>query len=233
MKTKVLVTGGAGFIGKYLVEEIKDKYDVTIADNLSKKESSVPKGVKFIQVDLTNPIKTNEVFKDVDGVESSYISYDSCGSHKDGQFYGKTNGLQKVARDYFCKDDNKSSASTFVCEGDDVCISGICTDYNDISIICQDSDNGINEFVTGVTSLDIYVDGIVVSSTVATDSCSEDFLLENYCNENNLFDQNYIKCDDGCENGRCAATPTSATSFISRVRICISTSLPSRPATVV
>ena len=150
-----------------------------------------------------------EVFKDVDGVESSYISYDSCGSHKDGQFYGKTNGLQKVARDYFCKDDNKSSASTFVCEGDDVCISGICTDYNDISIICQDSDNGINEFVTGVTSLDIYVDGIVVSSTVATDSCSEDFLLENYCNENNLFDQNYIKCDDGCENGRCAATPTS------------------------
>ncbi|MBT3721348.1 NAD-dependent epimerase/dehydratase family protein [archaeon] len=66
MKTKVLVTGGAGFIGKYLVEEIKDKYDVTIADNLSKKESSVPKGVKFIQVDLTNPIKTNEVFKDVD-----------------------------------------------------------------------------------------------------------------------------------------------------------------------
>ena len=32
---KVLVTGGLGFIGSNLVENIKEKYEVTCVDNLS------------------------------------------------------------------------------------------------------------------------------------------------------------------------------------------------------
>ncbi|MEK6917061.1 MAG: SDR family NAD(P)-dependent oxidoreductase, partial [Nanoarchaeota archaeon] len=65
--TNILVTGGAGFIGSSVVKELLAKdYNVIVADNLSKKESKTPKNVKFINVDLTNKKKTNEVFKEVD-----------------------------------------------------------------------------------------------------------------------------------------------------------------------
>ncbi len=64
---KILVTGGAGFIGHYVVEELlKKKYQVTVVDNLSKEESKIPEKVKFIKVDLTDKEETNKVFKDVE-----------------------------------------------------------------------------------------------------------------------------------------------------------------------
>lgn len=50
---RILVTGGAGFIGSYLVDRLADKNEVTVMDNLSsgKKENLNPKAV-FIQGDL-------------------------------------------------------------------------------------------------------------------------------------------------------------------------------------
>jgi len=63
----ILITGGAGFIGSYVVEELAKKgYNTTIVDNLSKKESLIPKNSKFINVDLTDKKKTEQAFKNVD-----------------------------------------------------------------------------------------------------------------------------------------------------------------------
>jgi UDP-glucose 4-epimerase len=54
---KILVTGGAGFIGKHLVDFLQNQHEITIYDNLSNstKESIIPlieKGVYFVQGDI-------------------------------------------------------------------------------------------------------------------------------------------------------------------------------------
>ncbi len=57
---KVLVTGGAGFIGSAVVDELKNRgYEVAIADNLSKDSSHSRDDVEFYETDLT--IKENAV----------------------------------------------------------------------------------------------------------------------------------------------------------------------------
>ena len=59
---KILVTGGCGFIGRQVVEELINsdkKWDITVVDDLSNPESSSPKNkpfsknVKFKQLDLS------------------------------------------------------------------------------------------------------------------------------------------------------------------------------------
>ena len=54
---KILVTGGAGFIGRYLVDFLQNQHEITIYDNLSNstKESIIPlieKGINFVQGDI-------------------------------------------------------------------------------------------------------------------------------------------------------------------------------------
>ena len=66
---EILVTGGAGFIGKYLVKFLLDKgHKVTIFDNFSnsKKEdlfSIVNLGAKIIEGDIRNQNSINEASK--------------------------------------------------------------------------------------------------------------------------------------------------------------------------
>ena len=64
IKQKVLVTGGAGYIGGHLVRElIKAGYDVVVLDNLStgRKENVDPKAV-FIEGDLADENLLKDIF---------------------------------------------------------------------------------------------------------------------------------------------------------------------------
>lgn len=65
MKKKILVTGGAGYIGSKLSYELLDKgNDIIILDNLSMgSKKLIPKNAKFIKGDLNNKIILEKIFK--------------------------------------------------------------------------------------------------------------------------------------------------------------------------
>jgi len=71
---KSLVTGGAGFIGSNLVDQlVKKKHKVIVLDNFSTGRRSnlshqIEKNVKIIKVDISNNIYLDKYFKDVDYV---------------------------------------------------------------------------------------------------------------------------------------------------------------------
>jgi len=76
---KILVTGGAGYIGSFIVRELKKEgYNTVIVDNLSSGHKQAVTGFKLIKLDLVNDKeKLNDLFKKekFDGVihMASYI----------------------------------------------------------------------------------------------------------------------------------------------------------------
>ena len=62
---KILVTGGAGFIGSLLVDKLVEKgYEVVVMDNLSMgREENLNKKAKFYLMDITYYKVLNEIFK--------------------------------------------------------------------------------------------------------------------------------------------------------------------------
>lgn len=65
---KILVTGGAGFIGSHLVEELSKEHDVIVYDNFSSGKKEFLKGIncKIIKGDILDLEKLKEAVKDVD-----------------------------------------------------------------------------------------------------------------------------------------------------------------------
>ncbi|WP_337844180.1 NAD-dependent epimerase/dehydratase family protein [Thermus sp.] len=63
---RVLVTGGAGFIGSHIVEDLLQAgLEVAVLDNLSTgKRANVPKGVPFYEVDLRDREALERAFRD-------------------------------------------------------------------------------------------------------------------------------------------------------------------------
>lgn len=54
---KVLITGGIGQVGSYLVDNLQDQYEVTVLDDLSAgKEPDLPGNVHFIKEDIRSPM---------------------------------------------------------------------------------------------------------------------------------------------------------------------------------
>jgi len=61
---KILVTGGAGYIGSFIVRDLIKNYEVYVIDNLSQgHKNSLPSSVKLYEVDLKDKEKLNEIFK--------------------------------------------------------------------------------------------------------------------------------------------------------------------------
>ena len=54
---KVLITGGAGFIGSHLIERLlKENLDITVLDNFLTIDSTYEKQVKFVKMDVADPL---------------------------------------------------------------------------------------------------------------------------------------------------------------------------------
>ncbi len=65
---RILVTGGAGFIGSHIVDALVDRgHRVTVLDDLSSgQEENLNRRAKFIKGDVTSPKKLESVFKRVE-----------------------------------------------------------------------------------------------------------------------------------------------------------------------
>ncbi len=69
MASKILVAGGGGFIGRYIVNELLNlDYQITIVDNLSASESKKleHENVKFYNIDLRDRAVTIPLFENID-----------------------------------------------------------------------------------------------------------------------------------------------------------------------
>jgi len=64
-KTRILVTGGAGYIGSIVAEELlKEGYDALVLDNLQQgHREAVPRGAEFVSVDICDPASLEDVFQ--------------------------------------------------------------------------------------------------------------------------------------------------------------------------
>jgi UDP-glucose 4-epimerase len=93
MKKRAIVTGGCGFIGKYLVEELlKNNFEVTVIDNLSKNiDQKLPKEVLFVKSDICNYDALCSLISEGDTIFHLAALTSVPGSIEDPLPYHKTN----------------------------------------------------------------------------------------------------------------------------------------------
>lgn len=61
---KLLVTGGAGYIGSHFVKMVKDKHEILVVDNFSQGKKNKIKGVKYKKLDILNLKGLIKVFEE-------------------------------------------------------------------------------------------------------------------------------------------------------------------------
>ena len=120
---KILVTGGAGFIGSHIVEYLVQRGDdVTILDNLhSGKMQNLPKinnDTNFVNGDIRDYELLERLAKDSDGVfhQAALVSVPQSFKMQDEYFDVNTNGTEnilKLAKEYGFKVVYASSSSVY------------------------------------------------------------------------------------------------------------------------
>lgn len=105
MKKKILITGGAGFIGSNLtIELVRQGYKVTVLDNLStgrlENLKEVKKKIKFIKCDISKKGSWHKYFKNVDYVFHLAALADIVPSIKNPESYfnSNVNGTYNVVK---------------------------------------------------------------------------------------------------------------------------------------
>jgi len=95
MEQRILVTGGAGFIGSVITKQLVDRGDeVVVFDNLSNgRAGAVPKGATLVTGDLSNRTEIDRIFEDrqVDAVIHLAASIEAGESMKVPEKYFRNN----------------------------------------------------------------------------------------------------------------------------------------------
>ena len=120
---KILVTGGAGFIGSHITEYLVQRGDnVTVIDNLKTGQtanlSKVNKNINFVNGDIRNYKLLEGLVNDTDGVfhEAALASVQQSFEMQDEYFDVNVNGTEnilKLAREYGFKVVYASSSSVY------------------------------------------------------------------------------------------------------------------------
>ena len=120
---KILVTGGAGFIGSHIVEYLVQRGDdVTILDNLNAGKmqnlSRINNDINFVNGDIRDYKLLEKLTKDSDGVfhEAALVSVPHSFKIQDEYFDVNTNGTEnilKLAKEYGFKVVYASSSSVY------------------------------------------------------------------------------------------------------------------------
>ena len=63
-RQKILVTGGSGQVGEFIIKELKEKSDVIVFDIMEPKD----RGVGFIKGDISDLGSLKEATKDIDSI---------------------------------------------------------------------------------------------------------------------------------------------------------------------
>ena len=120
---KILVTGGAGFIGSHIAEYLVQRGDnVTVLDNLSNGKiqniSKVSDDINFVNGDVRDYNLVEQLVKDVDGVfhEAALVSVPESFKMQNEYFDVNVNGTEnilKLAKEYGFKIVYASSSSVY------------------------------------------------------------------------------------------------------------------------
>ena len=120
---KILVTGGAGFIGSHIAEYLVQRGDnVTVSDNLSNGKiqniSKVSDDINFVKGDVRDYKLVEQLVKDVDGVfhEAALVSVPESFKMQSEYFDVNVNGTKnmlKLAKEYGFKIVFASSSSVY------------------------------------------------------------------------------------------------------------------------